>query len=308
MFAGFLLAAVVPGAFGRRGLVFAIAYVVVQAGRCLFLVLVIRGEKRRREARRLFWFGVSAVPWLAGGVVHGWVRGVLWAVAVAVDYAAIRLGWPTPGLGRRRLPEYAESGEFLAERHREFFIITLGEPILVTGFAIDRSGFGAGHVAAAALALATTALLWRMYIYRAGQVLGAAVAVPTDPLRVAIPAVYGHPIMVAGVVTISVGDELAIARPDGLIQPAWIAVILGGPALFLAGRSIFEYAVFSRVSWERIAGIAVLGAIVPAIMLATPLQATLAATVILVGVAIADTIYLRRHPGEPPSLPSTRPL
>ena len=34
--------------------------------------------------------------------------------------------------------------------------------------------------------------------------------------------------MVAGLVAISVGDELVITHPAGHIRSAWIAVILGG--------------------------------------------------------------------------------
>jgi low temperature requirement protein LtrA len=84
-------------------------------------------------------------------------------------------------------------------------------------------------------------------------------------------------------------------------SPAWIAVILGGPALFLAGRAIFEYAVFSRVSPDRVIGILVLAGISPAMIHAPPLLAALAAAVVLAGVAVADTARARRHPDEPPS-------
>ena len=54
--------------------------------------------------------------------------------------------------------------------------------------------------------------------------------------------------MVAGIITVAVGDTLVITHPLGHPDPAWIAVILGGPALFLAGRATFEYAVFGRMS------------------------------------------------------------
>jgi low temperature requirement protein LtrA len=74
--------------------------------------------------------------------------------------------------------------------------------------------------------------------------------------------------MVAGVVAISVGDELVITHPAGHMQPAWIAVILGGPALFLAGRAVLEYAVFGRVSVDRVIGILVLAAVSPAMVFA----------------------------------------
>lgn len=94
---------------------------------------------------------------------------MLWALAVAVDYMAPRLGWPTPGLGRARAAEFAISGEFLAERHRQYVIIALGELILVTGLAFTSDGFEADRSAAAVVAFATTVLLWRIYIHRAGR-------------------------------------------------------------------------------------------------------------------------------------------
>jgi low temperature requirement protein LtrA len=308
MLGALLLAAVAPEAFSARGLVFAGAYVVVQAGRSLFLVAVTRGGERRPEARQLFWYGVSALPWLAGAAAHGWARAVLWALAVTVDYAAPRIGWPTPGLGRGHAAEFAITGEFLAERQRQFFIIALGELILVTGLAVTSSrGFAADHVAAAVVAFATTVLLWRIYIYRAGQVLGPAVAVAPDPLRTAVTALYAHPVMIAGLVAISVGDELVITHPAGHTPPAWIAVILGGPALFLSGRAILEYAVFSRVSPDRVIGVLVLAAVSPTMVFAPPLLAALTAAVVLAGVAVIDAARTRRLPDEPPSPHSGRP-
>jgi low temperature requirement protein LtrA len=301
MFGVFVLAAAVPEAFSTRGLVFAGAYVAVQVGRNLVLVLVTRGTGWRPEVRELFWYGVLILPWLTGAVAHGWARAVLWALAVAVDYTSLGLGLPTPGLGRVRVAEFAFSGGHMAERLRQFVIIALGELILVTGLTVTSSGFGADREAAVVVAFATTVLLWRIYIYRAGEILGAAVAAVPNPIRLAITAVYAHPVMVAGVVAVSVGDALVITHPAGHTPPAWIAVILGGPVLFLAGRAVLEYVVFSRVSLDRVLGVLVLAAVSPAMIFAPPLLAAVAAAVVLAGVAIADTARARRHPDEPPS-------
>jgi low temperature requirement protein LtrA len=307
MFGVSVLAAVVPEAFSTRGPVFAGAYVAVQAGRSLSLVLATQGGDRRPEARLLFWYGVSALPWLAGAATQGWARETLWALAVAVDYTAYGLDLPAPGLGRTRGEEFAIPGEFVAERMRQIFTVALGELILVTVLAVT-SGSGAGHTAAAVVAFATTVLLWRIYIYRAGEILGAAIAAAPDPFRVgALSGVYSHPVMIAGLVAISVGDELAIGHPDGRMQSAWIAVIFGGPALFLAGRAVLGYVVFGRVSPDRVIGILVLAAVSPAMIFAPPLLAVVAAAVVLAGVAIADTARARRHPGEPPSPRPGRP-
>jgi low temperature requirement protein LtrA len=308
MFGSFVLAAAAPAAFDVRGLLFAGAYVVVQVGRGLFLAVVTRGDQRQRvEVRWLFWFGVSAVLWIAGALMHGWTRGLLWALAAAVDSTAGAIGWPTPRLGRTSAAEYAISAEFLAERYRQLFIIALGELILVSGLAFSSSGFEADRRAAVAVTFATTVLLWRIYIYRAGEVLGAAITTAPDPLHVAVSASYAHLLMVAGIVAISVGDELVIRHPLEHTHPAWIAVILGGPALFLSGRAILEYTVFGRVSADRVIGVLVLTASSPAMILAPPLLVALAAAVVLAGVAVVDAARARRRPAEPPSPPADRP-
>ena len=305
MFGASVLAVVAPKAFSTHGLVFAGAYVATQVGRSLFLVAL--GSERRVEARQLFWYGAAALPWLAGAVAQGWARGVLWALAVAVGYTAFGLGWPVPGLGRAGGKEFAIAGEFLAERWRQFVIIGLGELILVTGLAVASSGFGADHTAAAAVTFATAVLLWRIYIYRAGEILGAAIAAVPEPFHVIISSLCAHAVMAVGLVVISVGDEHVIRHPAGHMRPAWIAVIFGGPTLFLAGRAVLEYTVFSRVSWDRVIGVLVLAAVSPTVILAPPLLAAVAAAVVLAGVAIADTARAQRYPDEPPSPRSGRP-
>jgi hypothetical protein len=76
--------------------------------------------------------------------------------------------------------------------------------------------------------------------------------------------------MVAGVVA-AVGAELVIAHPLAHSRPAWVAVILGGPALFLAGRAQFEYDVFARVYWDWLIGLLTLAALTPPMLLVPPL-------------------------------------
>ncbi|SCG65264.1 low temperature requirement protein A [Micromonospora inositola] len=304
MFGILVMAAAAPEAFRERGLLFAGVYVATEIGRFIVLVFMLSGhEAQRLFMRLLFWSGVSAVPWIAGAVAHETARAVLWTVAVAVEYAAIALGFPTPRLGRASTAEFAVSGEHLAERYQQLFIIALGELILVTGLTFRGSGFGAGSSAATAIAFATTALLWRIYIHRAGQLLAEAIAAASDPVRVATLAVVAHLVMVAGILAVAVGDELVIEHPFGHTDPALIAVILGGPALFLAGRALFEYGVFSRVSRNRLIGVGVLAAISPTTIFLPPLVAAAAAALVLAGIAVSDAARARGRPPEPPSPP-----
>ncbi|NES14203.1 low temperature requirement protein A [Micromonospora sp. PPF5-17] len=304
MVGSLVMAAAVPEAFGDTGLIFAGAYVAIQFGRGLVLVAVLRAQEFQRHAvRGLFWYGLSALPWIAGALVHGTARVALWALAVVLDHTAGRIGFPTPGAGRTPSQDLVISGEHLAERYRQFFIIALGELILVTGLALSSSGFALDAVAAFTVSIATAVLLWRIYIYRAGQVLAEAIAVSADPVRLAGSASYAHLTMVAGVVAAAVGDELVIAHPLGHTPPAWIVVILGGPALYLAGRARFEHAVFGRVSWSRPIGVLALAALIPVMLPLPPVVVAAAAALVLTGIAATDAVRARRRPPEPPSPP-----
>ncbi|WP_446218687.1 low temperature requirement protein A [Micromonospora sp. IBHARD004] len=299
-----VMAAALPEAFGDTGLIFVGAYVGIQISRGLILMLVLRGhELQRTSVRGLFWYGQSALPWIAGALVHGTARGALWALAVVLDHTAGTLGFPTPALGRTPRQDLTISGEHLSERYRQFFIIALGELILVTGLALSSSGFAPDRMAAFGASIATTVLLWRIYIHRAGKMMAEAIAASPDPVRLARSASYAHLVMVAGLVAAAVGAELVISHPLGHTQPAWIAVILGGPALYLAGHARFEQAVFGRVSRSRPIGVLVLAALTPAMLASPPLIVATAAALVLAGVAASDAARARGRPPEPPSPP-----
>ncbi|WP_157743261.1 low temperature requirement protein A [Micromonospora coriariae] len=293
-----VMAAAAPEAFGERGLYFAGAYLAIQLGASGILVHLLRGgEMQRSEAREAFWFGVSAVPWIVGAIMHGWARAVLWALALAVEYLAAVLRLPTPGLGRGRATEFGYSGEHLADRCRQFFTIALGELILVTGLTLDQSGFRVATFAAVLAAFATTVLLWRVYFYSAGEQQSKALAEASGPVH-GRPVVFAHPILVAAVIAISISYKFVISHPLGRTPPAWVALIVGGPALFLAGRGFLEYAVFRRVSWDRPIAILVLVVISPAMILVPPVGAASAAALVLAGVALVDTARGPRR-GQP---------
>jgi low temperature requirement protein LtrA len=304
MFGTLVMAAAGPEAYGERGLYFAGTYVAIQLGGHAAAALMLRGhEALRYILRLLFWFGMSTPPWIAGAFASGWGRVALWTLAVSVDYAGPALRWLTPRLGRVRLAELPLSGAHLAERYQQFFIVALGELVLVTGLTLARSGFQADRIAAVVIAFATEALMWRLYIHRAGGVLPEAIAASPDPIRVVRSANYSHLVMVAGIVTTAVGKEYIISHPFEDTQPAWIAVILSGPVLFMAGRSMFEHTVFDRVARRRLIAILVLAAISPAMILVPPLVVGLAPTLVLAAVALSDAISSSGRPPEPPSPP-----
>ncbi|SCL22051.1 Low temperature requirement protein LtrA [Micromonospora rhizosphaerae] len=304
MFGGMVMAVSLPEAFDTRGLSFALGYVAVQVGRPLVITVVMRHHRERHIARRnLVWAAVSAVPWIAGGLVQDEARGVLWTVAVIIDYGAGRLGWPLPGRGRSPASSWTVTGEHLAERFQQFIIIALGEMILISGFTFSGSEFDGAQWVAFAITFATTALLWRIYFYRAGTVLADAVAASPRPGRLAESATYTHLTMVGGIVASAVGYELVIAHPGGHTDPAWLWVIIGGPALFVLGRTRFEYEVFGRVSRSRLIGLAVLVAIVPLVAGLPPLAVAAATSAVVAGMGLVDALRARGRPEERPAPP-----
>jgi low temperature requirement protein LtrA len=303
MFGALVMAVAVPEAFGSRAAVFASAYLAIRLTQAFLLVLALRGHQaQRRAARVLLWLALSTTPWIAGAFfADGPARGLLWTLALGSDYVGASLGHPFPWLGRSPTSEWAYRGEHLGERYQQFFIIALGDQLLTIGATVSGTGFDRGRAAAFVVAFATTALLWRIYIYRAGGLFAAAITGAPDPGRVARSGSFGHLIMVTGIVATAVGEQLVIEHPLGHQDPAWIAVLLGGPALFLAGRATFEYAVFARVSRSRVIGLLVLAAISPVMVLVPPLPVAIAAALVLAWVAGSDAAHARGRPPEPAS-------
>ncbi|TWG28046.1 low temperature requirement protein LtrA [Micromonospora palomenae] len=304
MLGSLVMVVALPDAFGERGLVFAGLYVAIHVGRQLFLVLALRGhELQGRSIQVLSWFGVSAVPWIAGALVPDTGRAVLWTLAVAMDYTGAALRYSTPGRRRSPISQFPIVAEHLGERYQQVFIIALGELILVTTMTLGGTGFAADRTAAFVVSFVGTALFWRIYIHRAGELLPATIEAARNPDRVAQTAAGAHLIMLAGIVATAVGDKLVIAHPTEHTQPAWVAVILGGPALFLVGRAGFEYATFARVSRDRWIGVLALAALAPPMLLVPPLVTAIAAIAVLTGIAVADAARARARPPEPPSPP-----
>ncbi|MEU0962219.1 low temperature requirement protein A [Micromonospora aurantiaca (nom. illeg.)] len=293
----------IPRAFSHSGLIFAAAYVVAQVSRPAILVLVLHKQQYRRlKLRMLITFCATGVLWLGGALLPGSARVVLWTTALLLEYLAARFGWPLPGLGRSTVSRWDIHGEHLAERYQQIFLVALGETILLAGLSFTRSSTSPGMVVAFAVALATSVLLWRIYVQRAGQILGEAVTRAAHPATIGRSAADTHLVMVIGVVATAIGYELVIEHPAGHNELPWMAVVLGGPAVFLAGRARFEYEVFGRVSPSRLVGIAALLLPVPLLVRLAPLVAAILAAVVLTAVAVADA---RRAWGRPPEEAAT---
>jgi low temperature requirement protein LtrA len=291
MLLSLLMAATLPEAFGERGLFFAATYVAAQFGRSLFIVAALGSAPtlRRNFQRILVWFGASGALWLAGGFAEGAAREAWWLAAVLVDYLAPAASFFTPGLGRSLTTDWNIAGGHLAERCQLFLIIALGESILVTGATFGGLPLSTVTVAAVVVALLGSVALWWLYFDRAAEDSGVVMASAKDPGRLGRSAyTYFHLPMVAGIIVAAVGDELMIAHPLDPSSAAAAAVILGGPALFLAGHILFKWAVFDHVSRPRLAAILALAALAPLSPLVPSVCLAGAATLVVAAVAVWD--------------------
>ncbi|MGW4465301.1 low temperature requirement protein A [Micromonospora sp. NPDC004704] len=305
MLGSLLMASTLPRAFTEYGLVFACAYVGIHFSRGLFLVPLLRGQQAQGRAIRIFfWFALSAVPWILGGLVDSETsRAGLWALALALDYGAFSLGYPTPLLGRLPKTQYNVTAEHLAERYQQFIIIALGDAILVIGLTFSRTEFDLGRSLGFVVSFTTTLLLWRIYSHRAGEVLPLAIGSVVETRRFFQVAPYTHLAMVGGIVVTAAGFEIVLHDPVGNTGWGMVLVLLGGPALFLVGRSRFEYEVFGRVSLSRIVALLILGLMTPGMIFLPPVAIATGAMLVLAGMAAADTARSWGRVPEQPSPP-----
>ncbi|MEU0076293.1 low temperature requirement protein A [Micromonospora tulbaghiae] len=296
----------VPDMFGGRGAGFAVPYVLLQVGRPLLLVPQLRGNKavQASYARRSVWSAVSAVFWIGGVLVRGEYRVAVWLVGIAVDLLGARLGWPVPGMRKSAGRAWVVAGSSnLPDRYQQLLFLAVGETVLAAGLVYAVQPVTLAATAGLVVAFLSTVLLWRIYFYRAGKVFADAISMSTDSAAVARVGGAAHVLLVLGVVGMAAGSEIVQKHPGGHTQPAWLAVILGGPALYLIGRLRLEHVVYNRISPRRLVGIGLLLLLALPLAFSSPLVAATAATAVLFGIAVADARQAAGRPLEAPTPP-----
>jgi low temperature requirement protein LtrA len=292
MFASLLMSVSISDAFGDRAWLFVTGYLLLQVGRAVFLIVALRGRALSAHfVNDLVWeLGTGAV-WIAGALVDGDARLVLWGVAVAATQAGVwSLHW-LPGRGRAVDIAHTEiAAAHLFERFRLFFIIALGETVLTTGDAFVAEPFGVARLAALAIAFGGTVALWWCYFFRSEAVAADAVEAVDDAGAVGLRGTWTLTFIVLALIGIAVGDELAIAHPDDDPTLGFTLLTFGGAALFLLAQTLFMAQTIGALPRSRLVA---LGALVVLALATAPLSliaGIAAATAVLVAVAVADTL------------------
>ena len=297
MLAGLVLSASIPKAFEDRALAFALAYALGQLGRGLFMLWALKNHDAgnfRNFIRIIVWQAASALVWIAGAIVPGPQRLGLWAIAAGIDTVAPVLGFWAPVLGRSQTVDWQVEGSHIAERCSLFVIIALGESVLVTGATFAGLTWTAEHIGAFLVAFAGSVAMWVIYFNIGAERASRLIASSKDPGRLARSGyTYLHILIVAGIIVAAVGDDLALHHPGNHNDIGTAVVLIGGPALYLLGNMLFKRLSAPYMPLSHMVGLAMLGLLVPAIPITTPLLLSSATTAVLIVVAAWESISLR---------------
>jgi low temperature requirement protein LtrA len=290
-----------PRAFEDLGLWVGVAYAVQQIGRTLFMVIALRGHPLEANFQRILaWCVVSSAFAVAGGVAHGDARALLWLAAVCVDLLGGVVGFYTPGLGRSRTSDWTIEGGHFAERCQAFILIALGESIVIIGATLTEKPVTVADATALVVGFVGSVALWWLYFDQSAEAAAEKIARSDDPGRLGRSAYHLiHPVMVAGIIVSAAADQRILSEPGTTASTASAWMILGGPALFLAGHAAFKLVVWRVVSWPRLAGIAVLALLALAARAIPDLALAACAAAVVTAVAVTDRLPWLPHPAEP---------
>jgi low temperature requirement protein LtrA len=299
MLASLLMAASLPEALDEHGMLFAASYAVLQVGRNAAAASLLARDHRLRNVfeRLLVWSALAGVLWLAGAALDSDQRLLLWIPALAVDLGAPFAGYWLPGRGRASTTDYDVEGGHFAERCQLFIIIALGESIVVTGATAADAGLTTTATLGLVVAFLETAALWWLYFGAAEERSRAAMSASDDPGRLARDAyTFLHLPIVAGIIATAVGAKLLIAEPSEAPHGVGLAMMLGGPALFLVGENLFQRKLTSTTNAKRLAVAGLLILFVPLAGQVSALALGVVVTTLLAALALWE-LHASARPG-----------
>src|SRR5215213_8465251 len=294
MAAMFVASLAVPSAFGHYGVLFGLAYLVVQTLQVLLYALATDDTPEQRMAILRLAPGFVGAPALliVAGFLDGYAQGALWAGALAVGYGVAYVR----GVSAFRI----HAGHF-AERHGLIIIIALGESIVAIGVGASRLEIGAGVVAAAVLGIALAAALWWAYfdlvMLTAERSLSAARG--EERARLARDTyTYLHLPTVAGIIFAALGIEQTLAHVGEPLGTIPAIALCGGVALYLLGHNAFRLRDEGSVSVPRLVVMVVCLALIRVGVSVSSILTLAVLTVLLCGLAAFETATSREFRRE----------
>jgi len=232
----FVMALSIPDVFGAGGLPYALGLLVVTI---VHAGLFRTAPTTSAQAIRFFApFNVAAalLVLIAAFVRPPW-DWLLWGAAVAVLLISTTLG---------REAAFQLSPSHFVERNGLLIILALGESIVDLGIGARGLPIDNTLVLSAVLTLFLAASVWWTY-FGGDESLAErhfAGAAPSDRARMALIGFgYAHFIMIAGIILIAAGLEVAITHPIGQLEAAdevGIWNLAAGVALYLSGDTLYR--------------------------------------------------------------------
>lgn len=237
-----LMAVTVPTAYGDGGLVFAIGFVGLRLllWRRVTQTPLYGGRRVQPFSIGLF---VSGPLVLAGGLVTGPSRTVLWAAAVAVQVLA-------PVVLGKRLHSLHFETSHLPERFGLFILIVLGETVVALGGTASSAPLNGTNLATLAVGYVVIAGLWWTYFHYGAS--AARYSLESRGARVVRDVFnYGHLIYVVAILLVAVGLKKLVAHPLDLPHSLPEFLLAPGAALYLFGFCFSRWRMFGAALLPR---------------------------------------------------------
>lgn len=261
MLIGLVMSAAIPYAFTYRGLIFAVCYVLIQAGRTLYIILVLGGHHLSANFKRIMgWFCISAVFWITGAILEGEWQIILWIIAAVCDYTAPMHGFALPRLGRSdSSKEWTIEGHHLVERCQLFVIIAFGETLLMTGASLsDIEEWTPLVITSAVVSFIGSLAMWWVYFDVSSEAGSRKIQQVKDPGKLGLIYNAIHIVLVGALIICAVGDELIVAHPDREMGTEVVFVLIIGPVIYLLANSIYKYVTCRMVPLSHLIAVGVL--------------------------------------------------
>jgi low temperature requirement protein LtrA len=289
MGAMFIAALAVPEAFGRHGVVFGVAFLIVTVMHLTLYALGVRDDRDLFAAilRNAPMALAGAALILTAGFVHGALRPLLWLAALVVAFFGPLLsslsGW------------HVQPAHFI-ERHGLIVIIAIGESLIAIGLGARRSELDTGVIVAALLGLVVVTSFWLAYFdffpMRLQQLLTDRSGAQQTALARDVYT-YLHLPMVAGVVLFAFALKDALAHVGDELGTIPAVALCGGPALYLFAYVALRYRVVRTLGGGRLIAAIACALLVPIALVVPALAALALVAAVWVALHVYEIVWWR---------------
>ena len=283
MAAMFVAALAVPDAFSSHGVVFGVAFLIVNLMWLTLYSLGARGDRDLLGAilRSAPWSLAGAALIIVAGFLHGASRPLLWLAALVVGF----LGPTLAGVSGWRV----QPAHFV-ERHGLIVIIAIGESLIAIGLGARSSGVATGVIVAAVLGFVVVTSFWLAY-FDFFAIRGEHTLLNREGAeRVALARdlyVYAHLPMIVGIVLFAFAMKTVIGHVGDELDSVAAFALCGGSALYLLTYSAIRSRVEGRLRLSRGRFLAAL-----VLLLVLPLATVIPA---LAALALVTAVWLALH-------------